>query len=178
HPVRRYENPQRRRGDAWHFGTSRPVPGHDGGVTGRAGDRRDAAGVDALHHFQCPGAGRHGHSVPRCPMKYILLHYVGEAGWPQLTKVEQQEWLEASKAYAEAMSKAGVLTSTVRLEPTSAARTVRVADGTTRVLDRPQTRVRRQRGVGRESGVGLALREQRRARRPVERLARGSREID
>jgi len=62
---------------------------------------------------------------------------VGEAGWPQLTKVEQQEWLEASKAYAEAMSKAGVLTSTVRLEPTSAARTVRVADGTTRVLDRP-----------------------------------------
>ena len=30
-------------------------------------------------------------------MKYILLHYVGEAGWPQLTKVEQQEWLEASK---------------------------------------------------------------------------------
>ncbi len=70
-------------------------------------------------------------------MKYILLHYVGEAGWPQLTKAEQQDWLEASKAYAEAMSKAGVLTSTVRLEPTSAARTVRVANGTTRVLDGP-----------------------------------------
>ena len=70
-------------------------------------------------------------------MKYILLHYVGEAGWPQLTKAEQQDWLEASKAYAEAMSKAGVLTSTVRLEPTSAARTVRVANGMTRVLDGP-----------------------------------------
>ena len=70
-------------------------------------------------------------------MKYILLHYVGEAGWPQLTKAEQQDWLEASKAYAEVMSKAGVLTSTVRLEPTSAARTVRVANGTTRVLDGP-----------------------------------------
>ena len=70
-------------------------------------------------------------------MKYILLHYVGEAGWPRLTKAEQQDWLEASKAYAEVMSKAGVLTSTVRLEPTSAARTVRVANGTTRVLDGP-----------------------------------------
>ncbi len=70
-------------------------------------------------------------------MKYILLHYVGEAGWPQLTKAEQQDWLEASKAYAEVMSKAGVLKSTVRLEPTSAARTVRVANGTTRVLDGP-----------------------------------------
>jgi len=70
-------------------------------------------------------------------MKYILLHYVGEAGWPQLTKAEQQDWLEASKAYAEVMSKAGVLTSTVRLEPTSAARTVRVANGMTRVLDGP-----------------------------------------
>ena len=70
-------------------------------------------------------------------MKYILLHYVGEAGWPQLTKAEQQDWLEASKAYAEVMSKAGVLKSTVRLEPSSAARTVRVANGTTRVLDGP-----------------------------------------
>ena len=70
-------------------------------------------------------------------MKYILLHYVGEAGWPQLTKAEQQDWLEASKAYAEVMSKAGVLTSTVRLEPTSAERTVRVANGMTRVLDGP-----------------------------------------
>jgi hypothetical protein len=26
-------------------------------------------------------------------MKYILMDYVGEAGWPALTKDEQQHWL-------------------------------------------------------------------------------------
>ncbi len=70
-------------------------------------------------------------------MKYILLHYVGEAGWPQLTKAEQEEWLGAAKAYAEAMTRAGVLRSTVRLKPSSAASTVRVANGRPQVLDGP-----------------------------------------
>jgi len=70
-------------------------------------------------------------------MKYILLHYVGEAGWPQLTKVEQQEWLGALKTYEEAMTKAGVLTSAVGLRTSSAARTVRLANGRTQVLDGP-----------------------------------------
>jgi len=70
-------------------------------------------------------------------MKYILLSYVGEAGWPQLTKAEQEEWLGAAKAYAEAMTRAGVLRSTVRLKPSSAASTVRVANGRPQVLDGP-----------------------------------------
>ena len=70
-------------------------------------------------------------------MKYILLHYVGEAGWPQLTKAEQEEWLGAAQAYAEAMTRAGVLRSTVRLKPSSAASTVRVANGRPQVLDGP-----------------------------------------
>jgi len=70
-------------------------------------------------------------------MKYILLHYVGEAGWPQLTKAEQEEWLGAAKAYAEAMTRAGILRSTVRLKPSSAASTVRVANGRPQVLDGP-----------------------------------------
>ena len=70
-------------------------------------------------------------------MRYILMDYVGEAGWPQLTRAEQQHWLGAYRAYMEAMTKAGVLKSSAGLEPTSAATTVRVADGRTQVLDGP-----------------------------------------
>lgn len=70
-------------------------------------------------------------------MQYILMDYVGEAGWPQLTRAEQQHWLGAYKAYMQAMNEAGVLKSTVGLQPTSAATTVRVAAGKTQVLDGP-----------------------------------------
>jgi hypothetical protein len=70
-------------------------------------------------------------------MKYILMDYVGEAGWPQLTKDEQTQWLGAYRAYMEAMSKAGVLKDSKGLHPTSAATTVRVANGRAQVLDGP-----------------------------------------
>jgi hypothetical protein len=70
-------------------------------------------------------------------MKYMLLDYVGEAGWPQLTRAEQEQWLGAYKAYMEAMTKAGALRSSNGLEPSSAATTVRVANGKTQVLDGP-----------------------------------------
>src|SRR6266496_1498985 len=70
-------------------------------------------------------------------MKYILMDYVNESGWPQLTRSEQQHWLGAYRAYMEAMTKAGVLKSSNGLEPTSAATTVRVANGKTQVLDGP-----------------------------------------
>jgi hypothetical protein len=70
-------------------------------------------------------------------MQYILMDYVNEAGWPQLTKAEQEHWLGAYKAYMEAMAKAGVLRSSGGLQPTSAATTVRVVDGKTQVLDGP-----------------------------------------
>jgi hypothetical protein len=70
-------------------------------------------------------------------MQYILMDYVGEAGWPQLTRPEQERWLGAYRAYMEAMTKAGVLRSSNGLQPSSAATTVRVADGKTQVLDGP-----------------------------------------
>jgi hypothetical protein len=70
-------------------------------------------------------------------MQYILMDYVNEAGWPQLTKAEQEHWLGAYKAYMEAMTKAGVLRSSHGLRPTSAATTVRVVGGKTQVLDGP-----------------------------------------
>jgi hypothetical protein len=70
-------------------------------------------------------------------MKYILMDYVNEAGWPQLTKDEKEHWLGAYRAYMEAMTTAGVLKDSKGLQPTSAATTVRVANGKTQVLDGP-----------------------------------------
>jgi hypothetical protein len=70
-------------------------------------------------------------------MKYMLMDYVHEAGWPQLTAAEQEHWLGAYRAYMEAMAEAGVLKSSSGLYPTSSATTVRVANGKTQVLDGP-----------------------------------------
>ena len=42
-------------------------------------------------------------------MQYMLMDYVNEAGWPELTTAEQEKWLGAYRAYMEAMAKAGVL---------------------------------------------------------------------
>jgi len=70
-------------------------------------------------------------------MKYMLMDYVHEAGWPQLTRDEQEHWLGAYRAYMETMAKAGVLKDSKGLQPTSAATTVRVANGKTQVLDGP-----------------------------------------
>ena len=70
-------------------------------------------------------------------MKYILMDYVNEAGWPKLTTAEKEHWLGAYIAYTEAMTKAGVLRDNTGLQPTSSATTVRVANGKTQVLDGP-----------------------------------------
>ena len=70
-------------------------------------------------------------------MKYILLDYVQESGWNELTRPEQEHWLGAYRAYMEAMTKAGVLRSSNGLQPTSAATTVRIANDKTLVLDGP-----------------------------------------
>ena len=60
-------------------------------------------------------------------MRYMLMDYVNEAGWPELTAGEQEKWLGAYRAYMEAMAKAGVLGTSNRLHPTAMATTVRVA---------------------------------------------------
>jgi hypothetical protein len=70
-------------------------------------------------------------------MKYILMIYVNEAGWPKLSKAEQEQGIAAYTAYTEALTKAGVLAGSSRLQPTSAATTVRVVNGKSQVLDGP-----------------------------------------
>lgn len=79
-------------------------------------------------------------------MKYMLLDYVQESGWPTLTKEEQEHWLGAYKAYMEAMTKAGVLRSSGGLRPTSTATTVRVVNDKTQVLDGPYADTKEQLG--------------------------------
>ena len=49
-------------------------------------------------------------------------------------------------AYTEAMKKAGVLVAANRLQPSTAASTVRVADGKTKVLDGPYAETKEQLG--------------------------------
>jgi hypothetical protein len=79
-------------------------------------------------------------------MRYMLMDYVQEAGWPQLSKAEQERWLGAYKAYMEAMTKAGVLQSSGGLQTTDTATTVRTTNGKTQVLDGPYADTKEQLG--------------------------------
>ncbi len=79
-------------------------------------------------------------------MKYVLLDYVNEADWVKLTKAEQEHRLGSYKAYLEAMTNAGVLRGSNGLQRTSAATTVRVANGKTQVLDGPYADTKEQLG--------------------------------
>ncbi|HKD02519.1 MAG TPA: YciI family protein [Terriglobales bacterium] len=79
-------------------------------------------------------------------MQYLLMLYVNEAGWPKLTKAEQEQGTAAYMAYTEALNKSGVLRGTNRLKPSSAATTVRLANGKTQVLDGPYAEAKEQLG--------------------------------
>lgn len=79
-------------------------------------------------------------------MQYMLLLYVNEAGWPKLTKAEQEQGMAAYQAYGEALSKAGALKGSNRLGPTTAATTVRLANGKPQVLDGPYADTKEQLG--------------------------------
>jgi hypothetical protein len=79
-------------------------------------------------------------------MQYILMGYVQESGWAQLTEAQQQQGMAAYAAYTEALSKAGVLVGSNRLGPSSAATTVRLANDKPQVLDGPYTDSKEQLG--------------------------------
>jgi hypothetical protein len=79
-------------------------------------------------------------------VRYILLDYVNESGWPALTKAEQEQWLGAYRAYMEAMTNAGVLKSSGGLQWTSSATTVRTRNDKTQVLDGPYADTKEQLG--------------------------------
>jgi hypothetical protein len=70
-------------------------------------------------------------------MQYMLMLYVNEAGFGKLPKAEQEQGVAAYTAYAQALTKAGVLIGSQRLQPSSAGTTVRLANGKPQVLDGP-----------------------------------------
>jgi hypothetical protein len=70
-------------------------------------------------------------------MQYLLMIYSNEAGWSKMSKAEQEKGMAAYTAYTEALTKAGVLKGSNRLQPISSATTVRIADGKSQVLDGP-----------------------------------------
>ena len=70
-------------------------------------------------------------------MQYILMLYSEEAGWFKLTRAEQEQAMAAYGAFTEALKKAEVLVGVNRLQSSSAATTVRVANGKSHVLDGP-----------------------------------------
>ena len=79
-------------------------------------------------------------------MQYILMDYVGEGGWPELSLVEQEQWLGAYKAYMAAMNEAGVLKTSAGLKPSASATTVRTREGKAQVQDGPYADTREQLG--------------------------------
>jgi hypothetical protein len=70
-------------------------------------------------------------------MQYLLMTYVNENGWSKMTPAEQQQGAAAYMAYGEALKKAGALVGSNRLQPTSTATTVRIANSKSQVLDGP-----------------------------------------
>lgn len=79
-------------------------------------------------------------------MKYMLMAYVNEADWTKMTEAQQQQGMAAYMAYSEALTKAGVLADSNRLQPVSASTTVKVANGKTQVLDGPYVDTKEQLG--------------------------------
>jgi hypothetical protein len=70
-------------------------------------------------------------------MQYLLILYVDESGWTKLTPEQQEQGIGAYRAYSEALTKAGALKGTNRLQSSSLATTVRMVNGKPQVLDGP-----------------------------------------
>ncbi|HZD75883.1 MAG TPA: YciI family protein [Acidobacteriaceae bacterium] len=70
-------------------------------------------------------------------MQYLLTLYSDESGWSKMSEAEQRQGMAAYMAYTEALKKAGAFVGSNRLQPTSTATTVKIANGKQQVLDGP-----------------------------------------
>jgi hypothetical protein len=70
-------------------------------------------------------------------MQYLLMLYSSETQWNSMTPAQQRDGVAAYVAYTQALSKAGVLKDSNRLQDSVAASTVRVKSGKSQVLDGP-----------------------------------------
>jgi hypothetical protein len=79
-------------------------------------------------------------------MQYLLMLYSQQDRWPQMSAAQQQEAMAAYGAYTEALKKAGAHVGSNRLQPTTAATTIRIANGKSQVLDGPYADTKEQLG--------------------------------
>lgn len=79
-------------------------------------------------------------------MKYMLFIYNDEREVQSVSKPDMDQRLAAYGAYIEALKKAGVILAMDRLQMSTTATTVRVADGKTKVLNGPYAETREQLG--------------------------------
>jgi hypothetical protein len=84
--------------------------------------------------------------VKETTMKYMLLIYGNEAALQSASKAEVDRISPAYAAYVEALKKAGVLVGGERLQRSTSATTVRVANGKTQVLNGPYAEAKEQLG--------------------------------
>lgn len=79
-------------------------------------------------------------------MQYLLMLYSEEAGWSRLTEAQQTQAVAAYAAYTDALRQAGALKGSNRLQPSSAATRVQVANGKPQVMDGPYSESKEQLG--------------------------------
>jgi hypothetical protein len=79
-------------------------------------------------------------------MQFMLAIYGDERKAEAMPREQMTEIINAYMAYTQALRDAKVLVGSNRLRPTSAATTVRVADGQTQVLDGPFAETKEQLG--------------------------------
>jgi hypothetical protein len=79
-------------------------------------------------------------------MQYLLMLYFDETGWPKMTAAEREQGSAAYTGYTEALQQAGALKGANRLQQSTAATTLRLADGKPQVLDGPYADTKEQLG--------------------------------
>jgi len=77
-------------------------------------------------------------------MRYLLMVYDDEVAAKAAGKAETEEVIAAYRSYIDAITNAGILLATNRLQFSAAATTVRVANGKTQVLDGPYAETKEQ----------------------------------
>jgi hypothetical protein len=77
-------------------------------------------------------------------MQYMLLIYTNPEAFMKMTPEQQSQGLAAYQSYTQALTKADVLKGSNRLQPTSTATTVRVANDKTQVLNGPYAETKEQ----------------------------------
>jgi hypothetical protein len=77
-------------------------------------------------------------------MQYLLMIYGDEAATKAASKTETEQAVAAYRSYIDAMTKAGIVLGTNRLQFSATATTVRVSAGKTQVLDGPYAETKEQ----------------------------------